>query len=128
MSAEDRTPPGLTVREATAEDNDALISLELESPLLVGDIEETFDRSPAFFACHRVKPDCRIVLAEMEGRAVGVMAGVIQTPVIQGDRPVSSTSSRPVSIPASTAVAWPGTSRTTSSPGREQEGRKGRTT
>ena len=84
MSPEERTPPGLTVREATAEDNDSLIALELESPLLVGDIEETFDRSPDFFACHRVKPDCRIVLAEMEGRAVGVMAGVIQTPVVQG--------------------------------------------
>jgi len=84
MSAEEPAPPGLTVREATAEDNDSLIALELESPLLVGDVEETFDRSPDFFACHRVKPDCRIVLAEMEGRVVGVMAGVVQTPVILG--------------------------------------------
>ena len=84
MTAEAGTPPGLVVREATAEDNDALIALELQSPLLVGDAEESYDRSPDFFACHRVQGDYRIVLAEMEGRAVGVMAGVIQTPLIQG--------------------------------------------
>ena len=84
MRPDERTPPGLTVREAAAEDNASLIALEMESPLLIGDVEETFDRSPDFFACHRVKPDCRIVLAEMEGRVVGVMAGVIQAPVVQG--------------------------------------------
>jgi len=84
MRPDERTPPGLTVREAAAEDNASLISLELESPLLIGDVEETYDRAPDFFACHRVKPDCRIVLAEMEGRVVGVMAGVIQAPVVQG--------------------------------------------
>ena len=84
MTAEAGTLPGLVVREATAEDNDALIALELQSPLLVGDAEESYDRSPDFFACHRVQGDYRIVLAEMEGRAVGVMAGVIQTPLIQG--------------------------------------------
>jgi len=84
MRVGERTPPGLTVRQATGEDNDALIALELQSPLRIGDVEETFDRSPDFFACHRVKADCRIVLAEMEGRVIGVMAGVIQAPVIQG--------------------------------------------
>ncbi|MDO8611658.1 MAG: GNAT family N-acetyltransferase, partial [Dehalococcoidia bacterium] len=84
MSVEEATPPALTVREATAEDNGSLIALELQSPLLVGNAEETFDRSPDFFACHRVQGDYRIVLAEMEGRVVGVMAGAIQAPVVQG--------------------------------------------
>ena len=84
MAVEERPPPGLTVREATAEDNDALISLELESPLLVGDVEETFDRSPDFFASHRVLPDHRIVLAEVAGRVAGAMVGVVHTPIIQG--------------------------------------------
>ncbi len=84
MSVEKGTPPGLIVREATVEDNDSLIALELQSPLLVGDAEQSYDRSPDFFACHRVQGDYRIVLAEMEGRAVGVMGGVIQTPLIQG--------------------------------------------
>ena len=78
-----RTPPGLTVREAALEDNDSLIALELQSPLLIGHVEESFDRSPDFFACHRVQGEYRIVLGELKGRVVGVMAGVIHTPVIQ---------------------------------------------
>jgi ribosomal protein S18 acetylase RimI-like enzyme len=77
-------PPGLTVREATVEDNDSLIALELQSPLLIGHVEESFDRSPDSFACHRLQEEYRIVLGELEGRVVGVMAGVIHTPVIQG--------------------------------------------
>ncbi|MEX0799627.1 MAG: GNAT family N-acetyltransferase [Dehalococcoidia bacterium] len=83
MTAEERTPPGLAVREATAADNAALIALELESPIFVGDVEETFDRSPDFFAGYRVLGDHRVVLGEVEGRTVGVMAGVIQTPLVQ---------------------------------------------
>jgi GNAT superfamily N-acetyltransferase len=47
-------------------------------------VEETYDRSPDFFASHRVKGDYRIVLGEIEGRAAGMMAGVVHTPVIQG--------------------------------------------
>jgi len=90
MSAEEeiRPPavaPGLTVREATPDDNDALITVELQCPLLVGDIEETYDRSPDSFAFHRVQPDPRVVLAELDGRVIGVMAGVVHTPVIQGE-------------------------------------------
>ena len=80
------TPAGLVVREATEGDNDALIALELQSPLVAGDGEETYDRSPDFFACHRQKAQYRVVMAELDGRVAGVMAGVIQTPVIQGHR------------------------------------------
>ena len=89
MSVEEGTrtpsiPPGLTVREATVEDNDSLIALELQSPLLIGHVEESFDRSPDFFACHRLQGQHRIVLGELKGRVVGVMTGVIHSPVIQG--------------------------------------------
>ena len=56
----------------------------MQSPLRVGGVEETYDRSPDFFASHRVKGDYRIVLGEIEGRAAGIMAGVVHTPVIQG--------------------------------------------
>jgi GNAT superfamily N-acetyltransferase len=77
-------PQGLAVREATASDNDSLIALELESPLDTALGEETYDRSPDFFACHRHKPDYRVVIAEWDGRAVGVMTGVIHEPLIQG--------------------------------------------
>jgi hypothetical protein len=47
-------------------------------------VEETYDRSPDFFASHRVKGDYRIVLGEIDGHAAGMMAGVVHTPVIQG--------------------------------------------
>jgi len=84
MGVEEGTLPGLIAREATVEDNDPLIALELQTPLLVGRVEESCDRSPDFFACHRVQGEHRIVLGELEGRLAGVMAGVIHTPMIQG--------------------------------------------
>jgi hypothetical protein len=51
----------------------------------MGDVVETFDRSPDFFACHRVQPEHRVVLAEVDGSIVGVMAGVLQAPLVQGE-------------------------------------------
>jgi len=50
----------------------------------MGDIEETYDRSPDFFACQRLLPDHRVVLAEVAGRVAGAMVGVVQEPLIQG--------------------------------------------
>jgi ribosomal protein S18 acetylase RimI-like enzyme len=78
------TPPGLIVREATVADNDSLIALELQSPVRIGDVEEFFDRSPDAFANHRVQGEHRVVLGELDGSVVGVMAGVVHEPVIQG--------------------------------------------
>jgi len=75
----------VTVREATAADNDALIRLELECPLEMGDIAETYDRSPDFFACHRQKETCRVVVGEIDGQIVGVTTGSIQQPSITGE-------------------------------------------
>ncbi len=77
-------PEGLTVRDATPEDNDALIRLELESPLVMGDIEIAFDRAPDFLARHRLHPGCRVVVGEMDGRLVGIVAGVIHRARIGG--------------------------------------------
>ncbi len=76
--------PHFTIREARASDNAALIDLELRSPLLVGETRESYDRSPDFFACHRLQGEHKVLLAEAEGRPVGVMGGVMQRPVIQG--------------------------------------------
>lgn len=76
-------PPGLIVREAAPVDSASLIALELRSPVLIGDVEEFFDRSPDFFANHRVQGEHRVVLGELDGSVVGVMAGVIHEPVIQ---------------------------------------------
>lgn len=73
-----------TIREATQSDNAALIDLELRSPLFVNETRESYDRSPDFFACHRLQGEHKVLLAEANGRPVGVMGGVMQRPVIQG--------------------------------------------
>jgi ribosomal protein S18 acetylase RimI-like enzyme len=78
--------PAVTVREATAADNESLIRLELESPVVFGDVEETADHSPDYFASHGVQGEYRVVLGEVEGRAVGVMAGAMQAPLVRGRR------------------------------------------
>lgn len=79
-------PPGLTIRDACPEDNDALIVLERESPLLLGPAELTFDRSPDFFASGRLQAEHRIAVGEMDGRIVGVVAAAIHSPQLQGQR------------------------------------------
>jgi GNAT superfamily N-acetyltransferase len=76
--------PGLVVRPATPADNDAIIALDLESPVFVGEVEETFDRAPDTFACERVLDDWQLLVAEMDDRLVGVMGGVVHRPTIAG--------------------------------------------
>jgi GNAT superfamily N-acetyltransferase len=67
-------------------DNDAIVSLELRSALVLGDVEDLFDRSPDALACCRIQDGCRLIVAEVEGRVVGLMAGVVFRPLIQGQR------------------------------------------
>jgi GNAT superfamily N-acetyltransferase len=76
----------VSVRPATAADSDAIISLELRSALVLGDVEELFDRSPDALACCRIQDGCRVIVAEMGGRVVGLMAGVVFRPLIEGQR------------------------------------------
>ena len=63
-----------SIREATAADNDALLELERSSPLDLGDIEITMDRSPHYFASLSLQEDARVMVAEEGGRLVGVCA------------------------------------------------------
>lgn len=79
-------PPWLCVRDARPEDNDALIALERETPLLAGPDELVFDRAPDALAAHRLHPDCRVVVGELDGRLVGVMAAAIHDVLIGGER------------------------------------------
>jgi GNAT superfamily N-acetyltransferase len=72
------------VRTASLEDNDELIALELETPLLIGDVEEFFNRSPDTFAYCAPHPGCRLVVAKLDGRTVGMLAGLVHSPLIQG--------------------------------------------
>jgi hypothetical protein len=74
------------VREATQEDNDALIELERRSPLDLGDAWLTFDRSPHFFAHQEMEEHGRVLVAEDAGRLVGVVAGAWHDVLIEGRR------------------------------------------
>ena len=76
----------VSLRAATVADNDAIVSLELRSALVLGDVDDLFDRSPDALACCRIQDGCRVIVAEMEGRVVGLMAGVVFWPLIQGQR------------------------------------------
>lgn len=76
------TKDDVTVRTATPADNDAIIALELRSALVLGEAEEVFDRSPDAFACCRVQDGCRVIVGEIEGRVVGLLAGVMFRPML----------------------------------------------
>lgn len=78
------TKSEVTVRAATPADNNAIIALELRSALVLGDAEEVFDRSPDAFACCRVQDGCRVIVGELEGQVVGLLAGVMFRPMVSG--------------------------------------------
>jgi hypothetical protein len=63
-----------SIREATAADNEALLELERSSPLDLGDVELSMDRSPDYFASLSLQEDARVMVAEKNGRLVGVCA------------------------------------------------------
>src|SRR4030042_3389732 len=63
-----------SIREATAADNEALLELERSSPLDLGDVEITMDRSPHYFASLSLQEDARVLVAEEGGRLIGVCA------------------------------------------------------
>jgi GNAT superfamily N-acetyltransferase len=63
-----------SIREATAADNEALLELERNSPLDLGEVELSMDRSPHYFASLALQDDARVMLAEEGGRLVGVCA------------------------------------------------------
>ena len=63
-----------SIREATAADNEALLELERSSPLDLGEVELSMDRSPHYFASLSLQEDARVMVAEEGGRLVGVCA------------------------------------------------------
>jgi len=67
-------PLSFSIREATAADNEALLELEHSSPLDLGDSELILDRSPDYFASLSLQEDARVMVAEEDGRLVGVCA------------------------------------------------------
>jgi hypothetical protein len=74
------------IREATQEDNDALIEMERQAPLDLGDRLLTFDRSPNFFAHQEMEEHGRVLVAEDAGRLVGVVAGAWHDVLVEGQQ------------------------------------------
>jgi Acetyltransferase (GNAT) domain len=74
------------IREATPSDNDALIDLELRSPLDLGDRTIVFDRSPNYFAHQEMQEHTRVMVAEDEGEIVAAVAGAWRDVMIGGER------------------------------------------
>lgn len=74
----------LTIRPARPEDNDALIRCELESPLELGPITLRMDRGPDYFAQERLREHAVVMVAEEDGRIVGIMGGAYHPARIGG--------------------------------------------
>jgi Acetyltransferase (GNAT) family len=73
------------IREATANDNQALLELECKSPLDLGHSILAFDRAPNYFAHQEMQEHGRVVVAEEDGRLVGVVAGALHDALIGGN-------------------------------------------
>lgn len=74
------------IREATPKDNDALLELERNSPLDLGDRILAFERAPNYFAHQELQEHTRVLVAEDDGRLVGVVAGAWHDVLIGGQR------------------------------------------
>lgn len=82
--------PGVTVREATADDGPALADLERRCPVVDGDTEVTYDRGDDYFAQHRLMGTTLTSVAEYEGRVVGSFADALR-PLRVGGRMITAT-------------------------------------
>lgn len=73
MDDTDREPPGFRVREATPQDNAALLALDREC-VVAAATPVAFDRSPDFFARSRPYSTWRAYVAEGDSGLIGVGA------------------------------------------------------
>jgi len=76
-------PPGFTVRPATPADADSLAALELETPIVIGDLKIVYDRSRDYFEAERMT-DGKLYVIEREGEVVGLTANVVHHVRIAG--------------------------------------------
>jgi hypothetical protein len=77
-------PEGVVTRLATDADAGAIADLERRTPIVDGDTRRTYDRSGDWFAQLRLMEEPSVVVAEVDGRIVGVMADGINTAPIDG--------------------------------------------
>lgn len=83
-----REPPAFRVREATPEDNSALLALDREC-VVAAATPVAFDRSPDFFARSRPYPSWRAYVAEGDSGLIGVGAMALKS-VLVGGRPIQA--------------------------------------
>lgn len=88
MNDTGRKPPGFRVREATPEDNAALLALDRQC-VVPATTPVAFDRSPDFFARSRPYAHWRTYVAEGESGLIGVGAMALKQVLVAG-RPVEA--------------------------------------
>ena len=71
------------IRQATPDDNDALLRLEAQSPQGSG-ISIVIDREDYFYRS-RINDDTKVMIGEEDGRLVGIMAYALKTLYIDGE-------------------------------------------
>ncbi len=88
MSDAGREPPAFRVREATRDDNAALLALDRQC-VMAAATPVAFDRSPDFFARSRPYGHWRAFVAERESGLIGVAAMSLKRVLVAG-RPVEA--------------------------------------
>ena len=75
---------GVTIRDATMADSEALSDLEREARWVLGDIVLTTDRRGDYFALNQLLGDTAVVVAERGGVIVGALSAVSSTVLVDG--------------------------------------------
>lgn len=81
------TPPmaaDVTIREAAAQDGPLLADIERRTPLQLGDLALAIDRRDDYFAASRLMGDATVLIAELDGVAVGVFCAAAHPAMIGG--------------------------------------------
>lgn len=68
-------PPGMDVRPAGPDDNDAILEVSRQTPVVLGDTSVTIDLGPDFFAYVRLMEKSLVMVATDDGAVVGVHCG-----------------------------------------------------
>jgi hypothetical protein len=69
-------PPGGRIRPAAAADADALAALELETPIVIGEVSTIYDRRRDYFEAERLM-GAKTFILERNGKVVGLSASVV---------------------------------------------------
>jgi hypothetical protein len=81
----DEGVPGLAARRSTDDDAAALRQIELQTPIVSGDVRVVYDRGEDYFATERLMGDTCTIVVEKDGVPVGLNS-VVNVPIaVNGD-------------------------------------------